>query len=210
MKFEKALEFLKEGKRIRRKEDCGWVSLNNGDLLRYELSSSRIGELVRGNASFSLADVLADDWEVIETKKEKTWWKPKVGESYWSIRPWSGAVRVCYNDHKVDGFAVSMGLCFQTEEQADFMVEKLKVIYELEKFAYENNDEEIDWNNQDQRKYYLILTCTGGKKRYMNATYSFEVRSVPFNVYFTSEELARKAIATIGAERIKKYYFGVE
>ena len=32
---------------------------------------------------------------------------------------------------------------------------------------------------------------------------------IPFNIYFTSEEIAEKAIETIGEDRIKKYYFGV-
>ena len=38
--------------------------------------------------------------------------------------------------------------------------------------------------------------------------------SIPFkecgNVYFPSKEIAQKAIDTVGEERIKKYYFGVE
>ena len=192
MYFDEILDHFKFGKKIRR---AIWP----------------IGVTISRNFdSINIKDLLANDWEVIEPKEKKTWWKPKVGESYWSIRPWSGTVRTCYYDHKIDGFAVSMGLCFQTEEQAKFMVEKLRVIHELEKFAYENNTEEIDWDDKDQRKYYLILTCTGGKNRYMDATYTFELRSVPFNVYFTSEEIAKKAIETIGEGRLKKYYFGVK
>lgn len=207
MKFEEALKNLKEGKKCRRKNDCGWFGFNYGDLLRYKLSSSRIGELVRWNDSFSLADVLADDWEVLETKEEKTWWEPKVGESYWSIRPWSGAVRVCFNDHKVDGFAVSMGLCFQTEKQAEFMVEKLRVIHELEKFAFENNEEEIDWNDTNQEKLYLTMNYTD---KCIDVFYTYSWIYSPSNIYFTSKKIAKKAIETIGEDRIKKYYFGVE
>ena len=208
MKFEEALKNLKEGTKIRRKNDCGWFAFNYGDygdILRYKLSSSRIGDLVRENYSFSLADVLADDWEVIGGKKQ--WWKPKLDETYWSIRPWTGPVRVCYNDHKVDGFAVSMGLCFQTEEQAQFVVEKLKVIHELEKFAFENNTEEIDWSDGNQEKLYLGMNP---KIKSIDIFHTCRWIYIPFNIYFTSEEIAEKAIETIGEERIKKYYFGVK
>ena len=205
MTFEEALKNLKEGKNIRRKADYGWFALNNVALLRYKPSSYRIGELVRGDASFSLADVLAEDWEVIGGKKQ--WWKPKFDETYWSITPWSGAVRTCYNDHKVDGIAMSMGLCFQTEEQADFMVEKLKVIHELEKFAFENNEEEIDWNNEKQRKFFLYYSYSANQ---VLVNYVISMKENPFNIYFTSTEIAEKAIETIGEDRIKKYYFGVE
>ena len=30
------------------------------------------------------------------------------------------------------------------------------------------------------------------------------------NIHFASEEIAQQAIDTVGADRIKKYYFGVE
>ena len=189
MYFDEILDHFKGGKKIRR---ASWP----------------IGVTISRNFdSINIKDLLASDWEVIETKKEKTWWKPKFGESYWSIRPWSGAVRVCYNDHKVDGFAVSMGLCFQTEEEAEFIVDKLRVIHELEKFAYENNTEEIDWNDTNQEKLYLVMNS---KNKTIDVFHTCMWIEIPFNVFFTSEEIARKAIETIGAERIKKYYFGVK
>lgn len=189
MYFGEVLDHFKCGKKIRR---ASWP----------------IGVTISRNFdSINIKDLLANDWEVIETKKEKTWWKPKVGESYWSIRPWCGAVRTCYYDHKVDGFAVSMGLCFQTEEQAEFMAEKLKVIHELEKFAYENNEKEIDWSDGNQEKLYLGMNP---KIKSIDIFHTCSWIYIPFNVLFTSEEIARKAIETIGEDRIKKYYFGVE
>lgn len=157
--------------------------------------------------NINIKDLLANDWEVLETNKKKTWWKPKFDETYWSIRPWTGAVRTCYNDHKVDGFAVSMGLCFQTEEQADFIVEKLKVIHELEKFAYENNEEEIDWNDTNQEKLYLTMNY---RDKCIDVFYTYEWIYSPSNIYFTSKKIAKEAIEIIGVDRIKKYYFGVE
>ena len=87
------------------------------------------------------------------------------------------------------------------------MAEKLKVIHELEKFAYDNNEEEIDWNNSKQGKYYFYFDYAD-MSIVIDSYYICQ--DTPFNVYFTSEEIARKAIETIGEERIKKYYFGVE
>ena len=189
MYFDEILDHFKCGKKIRR---AIWP----------------IGVTISRNFdSINIKDLLANDWEVIEPKKEKTWWKPKVGESYWSIRPWSGAVRTCYYDHKIDGFAVSMGLCFQTKEQAEFMAKKLKVIHELEKFAFENNEKEIYWNDVNQTKYYLGM-FQSDKIIAVFSTYKWCY--TPFNIYFTSEEIAKKAIETIGEDRIKKYYFGIK
>ena len=187
MYFDEILDEFKCGKKIRR---ASWP----------------IGIIIdrNNNRGLNIKDLLADDWQVIEDKK--TWWEPKFDETYWSVKPWSGAVRTCYNEAKADETAKSMGFCFQTEEQAEFMFEKLKVIHELEKFAFENNEEEIDWNNENQEKYIITfnhITQDCGINLWRVS------RSNPFNVYFTSEELARKAIETIGEDRIKKYYFGV-
>ena len=207
MKFEEALKNLKEGKKIRRKNNCGWVAFNNGNLLRYDLSSSRIGELVKGNDSFSLADVLADDWEVVEEKKK--WWKPEKRTQYYVIHGDGDVERICYTNNPSDNRAIFMGNCFKTEEEAKFMVEKLKVIHELEKFAFENNEEEIMsyFKNLLKAKYFLRIEIRSKKLEVVSSpTHEY----LPFHIYFDSEEIAKKAIETIGEDRIKKYYFGVK
>lgn len=188
MYFDEILDHFKCGKKIRR---ASWP----------------IGVTISRNFdNINIKDLLANDWEVLETNKKKTWWKPKFDETYWSIRPWTGPVRTCYNDHKVDGLAMSMGLCFQTEEQAEFMAEKLKVIHELEKFAYENNEEEeIDFNKPQTRHFI----CYDIRDKKVDIDWSSTLFFMPFNIYFSSEEIAKKAIETIGEDRIKKYYFGV-
>lgn len=191
MYFDEILDHFKCGKKIRR---ASWP----------------IGVTISRNFdSINIKDLLDNDWEVIETKKEKTWWKPQVGESYWSIRPWCGAFRTCYYHNKIDRFALSMGLCFQTEEQAKFMVEKLRVIHELEKFAYENNEEEtvMVFTHLLKAKYFFRMEI---KSKKIQVVSSPTQEYLPFNIYFDSEEIARKAIETIGEDRIKKYYFGVK
>lgn len=210
MNFKQAIEEMKKGKKVRRKgwKDV-WFTLDNGGaLLRNVPGSYNKKTTITGLEPLTLEsveNVYANDWEILEEKKK--WWEPKFDETYWSIRPWSGTVRTCYNDHKIDGFAVSMGLCFQTEEQADFITEKLKVIHELEKFAFENNEEEIDWSDVNQEKLYLGMSF---KNKSIDIFHTCNWIYIPFNVLFTSEEIAEKAIETIGEDRIKKYYFGVE
>ena len=190
MYFDEVLDHFKCGKKIRRTSWPTGVTIS------------------RNFDSINIKDLLADDWEVVGEKKK--WWEPKFDETYWSVKPWSGAVRTCYNDPKADETAKSMGFCFQTEEQAEFMAEKLKVIHELEKFAYENNEKEIDWNDINQAKYHLVGVFGDKENNYIKICSTFMLKELPFNIYFISEEIARKAIETIGEERIKKYYFGVK
>lgn len=208
MNFKQAVEEMKKGKKVRRKgwKDV-WLTLDNGgSVLRTSLNMYK-GKIT-GFELLTLENaenVCADDWEVVEEKKK--WWEPKVNEQYFYIRS-TGIVDYnnCDND-KVDKLFQSFGNCFQTEEQAEFMAEKLRVIHELEKFAFENNEEEIDWNDSKQGKYYLYFDYTD--MSIVIDSY-YVCQDTPFAVYFTSNEIAEKAIETIGEERIKKYYFGVE
>lgn len=210
MNFKQAIEEMKKGKKVRRKgwKDV-WFTLDNGGaLLRNVPGSYNKKATITGLEPLTLEsveNVYANDWEVVEEKKN--WWKPELDEKYYII---CGDGSIDYNNYDFDNAdkrLMAIGNCFQTEEQAEFMVEKLKVIHELEKFAYENNEKEIDWNDVNQTKYYLVMFQSD---KIIAVFFTYKWCYTPFNIYFTSEEIAEKAIETIGEDRIKKYYFGVE
>ena len=191
MNFEEAYKLMEEGKKIRRK---GWDNKNSFLVLRNSETDLFWKAL--------LADTLNDDWEVVEERKV---WKPRIGESFWVI-DYDGYIYYL-NDNKLQksGF-VTIGNYFKTEEEARHMVEKLKVIKELQDFALENNTEKIDWKNNKQLKYFINFDCYSNIVGY---SYIYDTKPVPLNIYFTSGELALKAIEKVGKERIKKYYFDI-
>jgi len=80
-----------------------------------------------------------------------------------------------------------------------FAIEKAKVIAELKWFAKENNKVGINWT-------YCIYYV------YENdsiITYNHSNIIKSNTVYFSSEEIAKAAIKTIGEDRLKKYYFEI-
>ena len=200
MNFKEAYQKMLEGNKVRRKSWLGYWFIENNKVKIY---------LKDGNIKFNnftqetIANTLADDWEVIE----KEVWKPQKGERYYFIK--TGGV-VCHEENcniYIDIDRFNIGNCFKTEEEAQHMVEKLKVIKELKDFALENNEEKIDWDNTERKKITISYNVKG-KKVWTSIIYY--IRETPFDIYFTSENLARQAIETIGEERIKKYYFDVE
>ncbi len=133
--------------------------------------------------------------------------KPKKGDRYYYIYH-TGFIFYCgYSEDNMDRAIINIGNCFKTEEDAKYMVEKLKVIHELQKFANENNEKEIDWKNKTQYKYYLVYD-TEDEELYVD--YAVYCKREPLNIYFTSSKIAKRAIEEIGEDRIKKYYFNVE
>jgi len=130
---------------------------------------------------------------------------PKDGDAYWIVCV-DGMVQT--QQHCKDSFdllykkgCLSIGNCFRTREEAEFAVERLKVLAEMRKFAFEP-----DWPNKTQEKWVIY--------------YNYAPTSIEFAaqrrhdtgapVYFGTKKRAEECVAAIGEERIKKYYFGVK
>lgn len=133
-------------------------------------------------------------------------WKPEKGEKYYYSYS-DGSIyydsNLSSNIHK-NRYAI--GNCFKTKEEAEFALERQKVITELKRFALEHNEEEIDWSNINQNKYYLYFHHDKNYTCISACTYYQYTQCI----YYTSIEIARAAIQEIGEERLKKYYFEVK
>ena len=198
MNLKEAYEKMREGKKVKRK--------GHSVCCAYDSKENRIctgdGVAVTGIA-FEAA--LADDWEIVEEPIKD--WKPKKGNKYYYIGSAGSIFNYDCREDILDVAHLNIGNYFKTEEDAKHMVEKFKVIRELQKFANENNEEKIDWKNFNQCKYKIFYDA---EDEDLYVDYSIQCESEPFNIYFTSFKIAKRAIEAIGEDRIKKYYFNVE
>ena len=64
----------------------------------------------------------------------------KKGDKYYYINDAGSIFNYDCREDISDEALINIGNCFKTEEDAKHMVEKLKVIREPQKFAYENNE----------------------------------------------------------------------
>lgn len=201
MNFKEAYKEMLKGKKVRRPgwkgywwiEDDKVFAKNNS----WDAPQKRFSQV-------DIAHTAADDWEVVEKSKV---WKPKEREPYYYVGNGGIVLEDCNTNHEIDEGRINLGNCFKTKEEAEHMVEKLKVINELKNFALENNGAEIDWKNLKQMKWtitYQHISKESALNDWRNTQFSSS------NIYFTSQEIAQKAIETIGVDRIKKYYFDVE
>lgn len=139
----------------------------------------------------------------IENKK----WKPKEGENYYYVDNYGDIEREFFSESdRLDYFNFFSNNYFKTEEEAEFRLEQIKVYNELKNFADENN-EEIDWKDAEQDKWFIKGINLRNNKLIFD--YNFELKFLG-QIYFSSEKLAEQAIEKVGADRIKKYLFGVE
>lgn len=132
---------------------------------------------------------------------------PQNGDEYWFIDEEGSVGSTLYDNHYIDDYYIdrchqTIGNFFQTKEEAEFAVEKLKVEAELRKFS---SPFEIYGTN-----YHLYFDKDDGFDDGFMGIGCTTTSLVQGAIYFESEETAREAIRSVGKERIKKYLFGVE
>ena len=196
MDFKEAYQKMLEGNKVRRK-DCD-------SYLFYNSKENKIctadGIIVSGIA-FEAA--LAEDWEVVVEKNKIKVWEPSLGDLYYYINS-NGDIKFSYyNTRSIDKRCI--GNFFKTDEEADHMVEKLKVIRELQDLS------NIKLNMSDYVKnngiYYIAYDFTQNR---IVPLFDNISRNIPFNVYFSTKEDCEKAITKIGKERLERYYFDMD
>ena len=161
----------------------------------------KLNELMEKYGDYEVKEGFMD---FLEKPKPKTVWDLKNGDVYYFLTAYGQVMKTVYVNTNTDNEKLSIGNAFLTEEDAEFARERLKVIAELKKYAKEFSDEDWAQNNCVQ-KYYIYYNWSNGE---VFANYNYEV-SYGNQLLFERGEKAQEAIASVGEERIKKYYFGV-
>lgn len=195
--FEIDEEYLKKGGLITRDKKSGLAfGVVNGCLVAFNNGIKKEPEEVfKGYVS----DLLANDWEYYDTKKPL--WKPEEDEKYYFI---DSQITIDFDYYcetcSYDRDRVAIGNAFQTQEDAEKMINKLKIINKLKELANK------DFNDSENTKYVLYYSTTYNSVSYQQHTC---VKELPFNIYFATIDDCENAIKEIGEENLKKYYFEV-
>ena len=133
----------------------------------------------------------------MKADEESRTWKPKHGDYYLFVDSYGVIHKTEWNTFGIHRQRYLIGNVFKTEEEAKFRVGQIKVEAELRRFS---------------RPFKI-----GGKNYTLGYYHLHDKIMITFfetiqcgNVFFPSKEIAQKAIDTVGADRIKKYYFWVE
>ena len=135
--------------------------------------------------------------------KESKRWKPEIGEEYWTEPRY--AIR-CYRwtGDMVDLYLKSTGNMFKTEEEAQYHLEKIIFLDQME-MEFEDNSDEIRWNSGSTTKYHIHLRLSNNK---LEVGHWSAVRQQGAMLTTNREWLEQYIIDN--EEDIKKYCFGVE
>ena len=107
-----------------------------------------------------------------------------------------------YHGSKIYTCALSFAKESAAQEHRWFLC----VYFCLKNFAKKNNSKEFDWNDENQQKYLIIYDHRISEIQIVETNCGEGVGQI----YFTSREVAQKAIEAVGEENIKRYLFDIK
>ena len=191
-------EDLEKGIKIRRK---GWaedisISFNKSA----SIFDAYINGVITGDKTdLTLDDITSDDWELI--KKSTQLWRPKEGSTVFYITETGRVISSTFLSFlPSDNAKVLFNNAFQTREEAEHMLKKIKIINKLRELS------NIKFS-ENKGKYFIYYNFR--ENRVLCGETNF-CKLSPFEACFKTAEECQEAIETIGEENLKKYYFDVE
>lgn len=141
------------------------------------------------------------DKEKLSNTQMNTRWRANDGEKYYFIY---GDETIDWSIDTNDEISVKhydLGNYFQTKEEAEKVAEKIKIYVQLKDLALRlNKGEEIDWENEDQLKYYI---CNESNK--LHYSYCYNCHDIG-QIYCLDEKFLNIAIKEIGEENLEKLF----
>lgn len=207
MKFTEILEELRKGKKVTREK---WEKPGDScaiDFIMYDQKKDKC-EFYRDGKYYDefvwvYEDIIAEDWKIYEEKENNKGWKPKEGDTIFYITESGRVISGTFLSLlPSDNDKVLFNNAFQTREEAEHMLEKIKIINKLRELS------NISFNDNCKQEKFVIFYNTENQQ--IRITQHTVIREIPFNIYFKNKEDCQKAIEIIGEDNLKKYYFDVE
>lgn len=132
-------------------------------------------------------------------EKPKTVWDLKEWDKYYVICAYGELMETTCINYKFDSKSKEIGNAFLTKEEAEFEVERRKIETEMLRLGGRRKF------NRGKDNYLIMYDHVEGLN-YLN----YHSMHMQGSIYFDTESDVIDVVQTIGADKIKKYIFGVE
>ena len=131
-----------------------------------------------------------------EAEMQKKQKEPKLGEKYFYISQFGRAILDTFTQHPTDFARKNLGNFFSTEERAEQVAEKMRLLLRLEQLHDMICPDYVpDWGNYGQK--FLVYFNHAENRWHIGASNAFELRCA---TYFDTEENAEKAAEILNKE----------
>lgn len=163
-----------------------------------EVFKVKCGNLIAITRSFSMADLLKFDFEEIKETKNP-YERVDIDESYCFVNTLGEVDYIKELNDYIDNKQFNSLNYFNNRNYAEYVAFKETLMRKLDRFAWENNEKVIDWYDCST-KYYIKIDIDIKKFRISRC---ISCRSN--DIYFTSEEIAEKALKKFKDDLMKLY-----
>ena len=183
------LDLRTEGKRYK----CGnrIFTVKYGDLVDIESNTYLRKE------NISITELLKMDFEEIKEIKNP-YTRVDYNDWYYAIER-AGSVTTLADNSDYDYRMFNIANYFNNKNYAEYVGFKETLMRKLDKFAWEHNEQTISWN--DCRHKYFILFSIDDNELIVDWNRVYKSN----NVYFTSREIAEKALEKFKDDLMKLY-----
>lgn len=149
-----------------------------------------------------------DKYELENLDKNQRW-KPDNGNAYWFV---TDSCKIDWDyfslDSDIDRERYNRYNCFHTQEEARKEANKILIRRTLEDLARRlNSNGKIDWDNQNQRKYFINYYCNIINKEGLRIDWHKCMQAQGI-IYCLDENFIKEAIKEIGEQNLISYIKG--
>ena len=149
-------------------------------------------------------DKINIEWEII---KEKTGWERAENyDTYYCVENNGDICERKEKDCTSDRWRYKIANYSVVKSKMEFKALRDNLLSRMQRWADIHNEEKIDWNNSEQRKYLIYYDYDDNK---FYVTYNYYVRDLG-QVYFTSKEIANQCLEEFKEELLEFCKFGME
>ena len=163
-----------------------------------EIFKVREGNLTTITRSFSMAELLKLDFEEVKETKNP-YERVEQDELYYNVAE-DGRVRPYKDINDGTDYNLFNSLnYFNNKEYAEYIAFKETLMRKIDRFAWGHNAKVIDWE-RNSKKYYITFDID-----IKNLVVYWRVSHKSNDIYFTSKEIAKKALEEFKEDLIKLY-----
>lgn len=139
----------------------------------------------------------------LKRQESEVRWRAKFNENFYYFTSYGEICPDCDGYCNTENGRYTFGNYFKTAEEAENVVEKIKIYTQLKDLSLRlNKGEKMDWNNSAQEKWYIYLDNFGNILKCCYDSINQEIGQI----YCLDENFLEEAKREIGEENLRKLF----
>lgn len=151
-------------------------------------------------------DKINIEWEIIEEEENTDYKRAEYNNQYYYVTSNGKVLKEIEKNISLDNTRYKIANYSTVKSKMEFKALRDNLLSRMQRWADIHNEEKIDWNDSEQRKYLIYYDYDDNKFYF---TYVYYIRDLG-QVYFTSKEIANQCLEEFKEELLEFYKFEME